>query len=167
MTQYSEHREFILECHRLAIQAGEKGNHTFGAVLVYEGQIVARAENTVNTDDDQFQHAEYRLVHQARRELTEEVVRQSTLYTSTEPCFLCAASILMAGIPCVVYSVGYESFGRILPPDRRYIAIEEVAQRLRPETEIIGPVLEEEGMKVYQYWGGEFAPLEELLRRFA
>jgi tRNA(Arg) A34 adenosine deaminase TadA len=158
-----EHHEFIRECHRLAIEAGKNGDEPFGAVLVRGGEIIMRAANTVNTQDDTFQHAEYRLVLQARKELSEEVVAESTLYSSTAPCVLCSGAILSTTLAGVVYSVGYEAFGG---RGRPHVSIDDLAARLRPEMFVLGSVLEDEGMKAYEWWAGEFTPLEQLLSRW-
>lgn len=160
-----DHERFIRECLRLAISAGKKGNHTFGAVLVHEGEIVLTAENTVNTDQDDFHHAEYNLVMVSRKAFSPDVLAASTLYTSTAPCLLCTAAILEADIGRIVYSVSYEAFGRLLPGDHKYISCDEIARRLGRETQVIGPILEDEGLQVFQYWEGHFTPLEEILRR--
>ncbi|HAL49427.1 MAG: nucleoside deaminase [SAR202 cluster bacterium] len=158
-----EHHEFIRECHRLAIEAGKNGDEPFGAVLVSDGEIIMRAMNTVNTDDDSFQHAEYRLVVQARKDLSEDVLAGSTLYSSTAPCVLCSGAILSTPLAGVVYSVGYEAFGR---RNRPYVKLDELADRLNPPLLVLGRVLEDEGKKAYEWWAGEFTPLEELLRRW-
>ncbi len=158
-----EHQEFIRECHRLAVEAGKNGDEPFGAVLVRGGEIIMRASNTVNTDSDSFQHAEYRLVLQARKELSEEVIAESTLYSSTAPCVLCCGAILSTSLAGVVYSVGYEAFGR---RTRAHVSIDELAGRLRPEMLVLGSVLEDEGMKAYEWWAGEYTPLEQLLQRW-
>lgn len=149
-----QHESFIRECHALAISAGKKGNHTFGALLVHRGEIIMRAENTVNTEDDRFRHAEYNLVMQSRAAFPPAVLAESTLYTSTAPCLLCTANILWADIARIVYSVSYETFSRSVAPGYRYISCAEIAQRLGKQTEVIGPILEEEGLQVFQYWEG-------------
>lgn len=158
-----EHHELIRECHRLAIEAGKNGDEPFGAVLVRGGEIIMRAVNTVNTDGDSFQHAEYRLVLKARKELSEDVIAESTLYTSTAPCILCCGAILSTTLAGVVYSVGYEAFGR---RPRPHVSIDDLAERLRPEMFVLGSVLEDEGMKAYEWWAGEFTPLERLMSRW-
>jgi tRNA(Arg) A34 adenosine deaminase TadA len=149
-----DHEAFVRQCHQLAISAGKKGNHTFGAVLVHDGEIIATAENTVNTDQDNFRHAEYNLVMQNKDKFSEEVLSASTLYTSTAPCYLCTATILAAGISKIVYSVSYEAFAKLIPGGYQYIPCEEFAERLGTDTRVIGPILEEEGLGVFRYWEG-------------
>jgi tRNA(Arg) A34 adenosine deaminase TadA len=148
----TQHEQFIRQCLDLAISAGKKGNHTFGAVLVHDGQVIMTAENTVNSDNDDTRHAELNLVVKSQRDFSPEVLRASTLYTSTAPCLMCTATIHSAGISRIVYSVSYETFAGLIPGGYKYISCQEVYERLETEAEIIGPVLEKEGLKVYGYW---------------
>jgi tRNA(Arg) A34 adenosine deaminase TadA len=125
-----EHESFIRECHSLAINAGKKGNQPFGAVLVHEGRIIMKAENTVETDKDTMRHAEYNLVLLSKQALSKDIMEHSILYTSTAPCILCTASILTMNIPKIVYSVSNETFGKLIPGVYRYISCEKVITRL-------------------------------------
>src|SRR4051812_39068634 len=78
----------------VAWRAREHGNHPFGAVLVDTGnQVVLEAENTVVTEQDCTGHAETNLVRLASRRFTPEQLATCTLYTSTEPCAMCAGAI--------------------------------------------------------------------------
>jgi tRNA(Arg) A34 adenosine deaminase TadA len=156
--------EFIRECHSLAINAGKKGNHTFGAILVHDGQIIMKAENTVETEKDSMRHAEYNLVLQSKKVFSKDILEQCVLYTSTAPCLLCTATILMAYIPKIVYSVSHETFDKLIPGVHRYISCDEIVKRLGSNTEVVGPILEDEGLLVFQYWGGKFTPLEQILQ---
>lgn len=146
------HEVFIRMTHELAISAGQKGNHTFGALLVHQGKVIATAENTVRTDRDSTRHAELNLVVKAERDLTAEVIRASTLYTSTAPCLMCTAAIWFAGITRLVFSVSYEAFASLIPEEYKFIPCSEIYQRLSTPLDLTGPILEEEGLTVYQYW---------------
>jgi tRNA(Arg) A34 adenosine deaminase TadA len=146
----TNHEGFIKQCHDLAISAGKKGNHTFGAVLVHKNEGIMKAENTVNSDDDPTRHAELNLVVKSRRVFSQDILKVSILYTSTAPCLMCTAAIWEAGITKIAYSVSYEAFFRL--SGYQSIPCEEVFDRLGTPVEIIGPILEEEGLAVFQYW---------------
>jgi tRNA(Arg) A34 adenosine deaminase TadA len=152
MTSLMHHEGFIRQCLELAISAGKKGNHTFGALLVDEDQVILTAENTVRTDQDSTRHAELNLIVKGERTLPSEVLKRSTLYTSTAPCQMCATVIWSAGITKIVYSVSYEAFAKLIPGGYRYIPCDEVYQRLGSVLDLQGPILEEEGLQVFQYW---------------
>ena len=74
------------------------GDHPFGALLVKDGEVVLTAVNTVNTDHDNTRHAELNLVSQAMRQFDADFLADCVLYTSTEPCAMCAGAIYWAGI---------------------------------------------------------------------
>lgn len=161
------HESLIRETYELAISAGKKGNATFGALLVYDGEFIMRAENTTQTDNDEQHHAEYNLAVNAKQTLSQEILSRSTIYSSSYPCPMCTEAILAAGIPRIVYGVGHANFARLLPKDVVIPSTEETVRASGAATEVIGPFLEDEGMLVFQYWGGEFTPLEKLLAEFA
>lgn len=95
--------DLAIEQARLARAAG---NHPFGAVLVDAGgAVVLSAQNTVVTESDVTGHAETNLVRLASRSLGRDL-RGYALYTSTEPCAMCAGAIYWAGISKVVFALG-------------------------------------------------------------
>jgi tRNA(Arg) A34 adenosine deaminase TadA len=158
-----EHEPFIRKAIGLAIASGKKGNDTFGAVLVHEGHIIASAENTQNAGQG-YGHAEYNLAIQAAQQFPESVLRECTFYCSATPCPRCAFSILAIGIRRIVISVEHEAFATLIPGQFSMLSIQEIVRRLElKEVEVLGPVLEDEGMHAFEYWGGAYHPLDELL----
>ena len=162
-----DHESLIRETYELAISAGKKGNATFGALLVCDGEVIMRAENTTETDNDEEHHAEYNLATNAKQTLSEEILSRSTIYSSAYPCPMCTEAILAAGIPCIMYGVGHANFARLIPKEVFIPSTEETVRAAGAATEVLGPFLEEEGMLVFQYWGGSFTPLDKLLAEFA
>lgn len=143
---------FMRRAFDLAASAASKGNHPFGAVLVYSGEVTLTAENTVNTSMDQTRHAELNLVAEARRTYPRDHLSECTLYASTAPCPMCAYAIWEAGIKRIFYGVTYETFARLVTKGAPYIPVEEIYKQLKTPAEIIGGVLEEEGTRVYRNW---------------
>lgn len=88
----------------LAWEARERGDHPFGALLVTAGGAVVEARNSVVTGADPTGHAETNLVRLAGR-LDFAVRGGSTLYTSTEPCAMCAGAIYWSGVGRVVFAL--------------------------------------------------------------
>jgi tRNA(Arg) A34 adenosine deaminase TadA len=96
---------FIRQAVTVADKAMAKGNHPFGAVLVdAEGKVIAEGENTFQTDGGPG-HAETNLARWAAREHSPEYLETCTLYTSVEPCCMCAGTIYWAGIGTVVFGM--------------------------------------------------------------
>jgi tRNA(Arg) A34 adenosine deaminase TadA len=92
----------------LAAEARAAGNHPFGARLVGDdGMVLAEAHNSVVVDHDPTGHAETNLVRLAgpRAALRGIDLSATVLYTSTEPCAMCAGAIYWAGIGRVVYAM--------------------------------------------------------------
>lgn len=148
----TSHEPFIRQAFDLAISAGKKGNHPFGALLVYQDKVILKSENTVYTDLNVHSHAEINLMIKARREIPFEVLQESTLYTSTAPCMMCCASIWYRGIQRVVYGVSYKTFARITGEQDKSIPCDKLYRETGKPLEWIGPVLEEEGIRVFCYW---------------
>jgi len=89
----------------VADKAMAKGNHPFGAILVdADGNVIAEGENTFQTDGGPG-HAETNLARHAAREYSPEFLATCTLYTSVEPCCMCAGTIYWAGIGAVVFGM--------------------------------------------------------------
>ena len=149
------HESFIMQAYELAINSGKNGNHTFGALLVHDGKVILTAENTVNTDKNCTNHAEMNLIARAHRELPPEVISESTLYTSTAPCMVCCASMYYAGIKRIVYGVSYEGLRRLTSFEDNSIPCDKIYKQTGKVLEWIGPILEEEGLKVFRYWPKE------------
>lgn len=151
-TDADHHERFIRQAYDLAISAGKKGDHTFGALLVHDGRVLMTAENTVNTDQNPMHHAEFNLTVRARNTFPPEVLRESTLYASTAPCMSCCSTIWYAGFKRVVYGVSYEGFAKVTGMKDKAIPCDRLYQHTDTKLEWIGPVLEKEGLKVFCCW---------------
>lgn len=96
---------------RLAIAEARKSETPFGAVIVKDGQVIQSSGNTVQPDSDPTCHAEVNAIRQLTRRLgSASLLGDYTLYTTCEPCAMCAATCLWAGIQTIVYGVGVDDF---------------------------------------------------------
>lgn len=161
------HELYIRRCYELAVSAGKKGFDTFGALVVHDGDILAEAENTADYARGLFGHAEFNAVHKCANRYADDVLREAVLYTSCAPCARCLMAIASLGMRRIVYGVSYQSFGLLLPFEPKTIDYPSVLSQMDVEMEMTGPVLEDEGMHVFEYWGGAYRPLDELLRESA
>ncbi len=158
-----DNERYIRRCYELAVEAGKKGHDTFGAVLVHNGKILKEAENTADYQKGLFGHAEFNLVHQCANKYSDQVLRESVLYTSCAPCERCLGAIASLGVQTVVFGVSYKEFSKLTPSDYLPIDREGLMEQLGLKIQLIGPVLEDDGMHVFEYWGGEYHPLEDLI----
>ena len=129
----------------VAQAARDHGNHPFGAILVDENnQVVLEAENTVVTGRDCTGHAETNLMRLASQQLLPEKLELCTLYTSTEPCAMCAGAIHWGNVRRVIYALSavalYEIAGP--SPDNLVLPCQEVFARSQRQVEVKGPALE-------------------------
>ena len=155
--------KYMKRCYELAISAGKKGFDTFGAVLVCDGQILEEAENTADYEKKVFGHAEFNLVHKCANKYTDDILEKSVVYTSCAPCERCLAAIASLGVHQVVCGVSYKEFCKLLPFDYQAVDREGLLKQLGIDMILTESVLEEEGMHVFEWWGGEYRPLEELI----
>ena len=159
--------QFIKRCYELAINAGKKGFDTFGAVLVHNGNILEEAENTSDYEKKIFGHAEFNLVHKCADKYSDDVLAESVLYTSCAPCERCLAAIASLGVRKVVCGVSYKEFSKLTPVDYEPVDREGLLEKLGIKMTLKESVLEDEGMHVFEWWGGEYHPLEELIAEMA
>jgi tRNA(Arg) A34 adenosine deaminase TadA len=154
-------QKFIRKALEVARRARQRGNHPFGAILVGpENEILLEAENTVVTDKDVTGHAETNLIRSASQKYTPEYLESCTVYTSTEPCPMCAGAIYWSNVRCVVYGLSEERLYALVGDDTTdavlRLGCREVFERGIRLIEVIGPVLEEEAVKVHEgFWVAE------------
>ncbi|MGH3033414.1 MAG: nucleoside deaminase [Gaiellaceae bacterium] len=148
----------LLRAIELARLAREHGNHPFGALLVDgEGNVLLEAENTVVTEHDSTGHAEANLVRLASRQLDPAALGGCTLYTSTEPCAMCAGAIYWSNVRRVVFALGEETFRSVAGAnpanDALALPCREVFARGDHAVEVSGPQLEEQALAVHdEFW---------------
>lgn len=74
-----------------------------GAVVVKDGEVLARARNRREADRDPTAHAEVIAIRRAARKLGSWRLDGCTLYVTLEPCAMCAGAIVLSRIPRLVY----------------------------------------------------------------
>ena len=92
-------REALLEAEK-ALAAGEV---PIGAVMVRDGEIIARGHNLRNTAKNPLRHAEIDIINEAAGIVGDWRLEDCTLYVTVEPCPMCAGAIVQARIPKVVF----------------------------------------------------------------
>ena len=147
-----EHEALIRAAIRLAGQAVQHGNHPFGALLVKDSEVLMQAENSVLADDNSTHHAELNLVRRATQRFDAATLAQCTLYTSTEPCAMCAGAIYIAGITRVVYGCSGATLAALSGWPYSIPCRAVFAQGTQPVT-VVGPMLESEAASVHAtFW---------------
>ena len=86
-------------------EAAERdGEVPVGAVVVFEGEIIARGNNRVLRDSDPTAHAEMVAMRAAGKVLENYRLEGCSMYVTLEPCAMCAGAILHARIARLVYA---------------------------------------------------------------
>jgi len=141
--------QFLRRSFEVARRAVTHGNHPFGAILVDEHHnLLMEAENSFMPSRDGTAHAERLLATQACTTLSAEILAKATLYSSAEPCAMCAGAIYWAGIGRVVYGLGEQRL-RVITGDHPEnptldLPCRDVFNSGQRSIEVVGPMLEDE-----------------------
>lgn len=130
---------------REARKAAQKGEVPVGAVVVRDGEVMARAHNLRETRADPTAHAEILALRGAAREAGTWRLEGATVYCSLEPCAMCAGALVNARVERLVFG----------PTDEKSGACGTVVDLLNQpafnhRVEACGGVLEEEALEVLQ-----------------
>ncbi|WP_396643577.1 nucleoside deaminase [Microbacterium sp.] len=149
----------LRESLRVAERSRAEGSHPFGSLVVdVRGRIVSSyGNNSLPPHGDPTQHAEMRAVAAAARLLGPDGMRGSTLFTSAEPCAMCAGAAYWTGIDRVVYAL---SETRLLSLTGAHeenptlaLPCREVFARGQRTVQVVGPLLEDEAAEAHAgFW---------------
>ncbi|MBD5784791.1 nucleoside deaminase [Cellulosimicrobium terreum] len=144
----------------VAQDAKDRGRHPFGAIVVAaDGRTVlaTRGNNSMPPEGDPTQHAELAAVAAAARAVPLDELAGATLYTSAEPCAMCAGAVYWTGVGRVVYAL---SESRLLaltgdnPENPTFdLPCREVFARGQRHVDVVGPALEDEAATPHEgFW---------------
>jgi tRNA(adenine34) deaminase len=141
----SSDEHFMREALKEAQQAFEADEVPIGAVIVKDGEVLARAHNLREKLNDPTAHAELISIKSASAKLNSWRLLDTTLYVTLEPCPMCAGAIVLARIKRVV-------FGAIDPKAGAAGTLMNLLNdaRLNHQVEFTSGVLAEESKKLLQ-----------------
>lgn len=87
---------------RVALAEAKQGDAPYGAAIVKDGEIAIAAHNTVKRDRDPSAHAEVNAIRLLAKKLNSTSLEGYTLYTTCEPCPMCATACVWAGISEII-----------------------------------------------------------------
>jgi tRNA(Arg) A34 adenosine deaminase TadA len=136
----------------LANETGEAGNRPFGAVVVgADGEVISEGANSVATSGDVTEHAELDAITTACAEGRTDDLVGSTVYASGEPCPMCSAALVWAGVSRVVFAASAAEFGAILEGGPRFgLGCADVITSAEAGIEVSGPHLGEEAFDPFR-----------------
>ncbi len=146
---------YLRQAIALADKARERGNRPFGALIVAaNGQVLAEASNANGESGDCTAHAELSAIRLASPLHCRDALATATLYSSAEPCVMCAGAIFWSAIGRVVYGIDAERLrvfrGERLDQKDAELSCRDVFERSSHPIECIGPSLIAEASQSHQ-----------------
>ena len=152
-------QEVLRRAIALSEAAVAQGARPFGSVVCDgEGRIVSEAGSVAPVDPrDWTAHSEMQALRAASAVMSWDALGRATIYASGEPCPMCAAAIYWCNIRRLVFSVSEPSMRALRAPYERAAGIEirckEIFARCGRQVEVVGPLLEQEGLAAHrQFW---------------
>ncbi len=138
----------------LALNAGAeamaRGDWPTGSVIVLAGEVLASGQNRQNTQSDITVHAETDALRNAFRRLGAVDLTGATLYTTMEPCPMCAEAMRMARIARLVLGLRHKDLNRV---DLGSYSIEAYCAMLAWPLDIVTGVRHHECLELRRRWG--------------
>jgi tRNA(Arg) A34 adenosine deaminase TadA len=152
-SELDEH--FLRRSFEVARRSMTHGNHPFGAILVdRDRNVLIEVENGYMPSRDGTAHAERLLATQACTTFGPDVLKGATLYSSAEPCAMCAGAIYWAGIGRLVYGLSEHRLRGVTGdhPENPTLDLpcREVFRSGQRATEVVGPLLEDEAEALHE-----------------
>jgi tRNA(Arg) A34 adenosine deaminase TadA len=150
MAQIVEHERLLRRAFEVARRSRTRGDHPFGALLAGpDGNVLMEQENGFTSEGrDMTAHAERLLASCASRAYDAAFLATCTLYSSAEPCAMCAGAIYWAGIGRVVYGQSEKSLKAVTGAHAENPTLDLPCRTVfaagQRAVEVIGPLLEDE-----------------------
>jgi tRNA(Arg) A34 adenosine deaminase TadA len=149
-----DHETLLSRAFAVARRARARGNHPFGAILVgAAGDVLIETENGFLPDRDMTAHAERLLATAASKQFGSDVLSGCTLYSSAEPCAMCAGAIYWAGIGRVVFGLSERRLKTMTGDHAENPTLDLPCRTVfaagQRHVEVIGPLLEDEAVALH------------------
>ena len=167
-SQLPTEQDFALLRRTIALseQSRARGRHPFAALVADEhGNVISEAgNNSMPPEGDPTQHAELVAAAKAARLRTPQQLARATLYTSAEPCCMCAGAVYWTGIGRVVYALSEHALLGLTgdhPENPTFsLPCREVFARGQRAVAVLGPLLEDEAAAAHRGFWTDAAPDE-------
>ncbi len=133
---------------RLALEEAKKGDAPYGAILVKDDRVIEKAYNTVKQDSDPSAHAEINVIRKLTATLKNPSLEGYTIYTTGEPCPMCATACVWAGVSEIIYGASIEDLISV-NQSQINISCEEVIAKSFRKIQITKGILREECIKLF------------------
>lgn len=158
--KYEDHLRLLRLCVEISRQARLAGNTPFGCLLAGpNGDVLWEQGNVEIAESACTGHAETKLMEEVSKRYTKETLWTCTLYTTAEPCAMCAGAVYRGNVGSVVYGLSEKRLGDLTGDHPQNptlnLPCRDIFRRGRKPVTVIGPFpeLEEEIIAVHRgYW---------------
>ena len=141
------HEKFMNE----ALAEAKKGDLPYGAVIVKDDEIVIRSYNTAQTDNDVSAHGEINALRAFTKQYgySLDALSEYTLYTTCEPCPMCAAACAWAGVSQIVFGA---STKQLIDLGTKQIDVtcKTVVDQSFQDIKVVGAILADECLELFK-----------------
>lgn len=134
---------------KIALLEAKQGDSPYGAVIVRDNQVVATGHNTAKRDSDPSAHAEINVIRSLTAKINNPDLEGYTLYTTGEPCPMCATACVWAGITEIICGASIQDLIEINQPQVN-IACEQIIARGFREIRVTKGVLKAECLDLFK-----------------
>ncbi len=147
------------EAIRLSIQnVQERIGGPFGAVIVKDGEIIARGTNRVTLDNDPTAHAEVVAIREACKVLGNFQLNNCIIYSSCEPCPMCLSAIFWAR-PLALYFANSKEDAALIHFDDAFI-YHQIVKPLEERGIYTRQMMREEALEAFRLWSSSVDKIE-------
>ncbi len=141
--------EYMLQAIHLAFD-GMRHNRggPFGAVIVKNDTVIGRGCNQVTSSNDPTAHAEMVAIRQASATISNFCLSGAVLYTSCEPCPMCAMACVWAGVSRIYFGASIDDAAEF--GNQVKIYCREIAEKAWYELQVEGGLLREECRELFR-----------------
>lgn len=151
--------DFMREAIRLSVENVELGNGgPFGAVIVKDGEIIARGANQVTSSNDPTAHAEVVAIRTACEVLGTFQLDGCEIYSSCEPCPMCLGAIYWAR-PDRIYFANTKEDAKEIYFDDQFI-YEEIERPIAERKLFTQQMMRDEAIVAFQKWSDSTGKIE-------
>jgi tRNA(Arg) A34 adenosine deaminase TadA len=140
---------FIKIVYELARESAKNNGDPFAAILVLDNEICHKSLDISVKSSNPTLHAELNVISEYCSQRKIISLDGYTLYCNVEPCIMCSGAIHWSRISKIVYGISQKSLQNI-SKGKQKPNCEELINIGSRKVEVIGPLLEEEGIKVFK-----------------
>ncbi len=132
----------------LALAEAKKGDSPYGAVIVRDNEVAAKAYNTVIRDSDPSAHAEMNAIRNLTTNNNSPSLAGYIIYASGEPCPMCAAACIWAGVEEIIIGASIEDLINI-NQSQIHLSCEELISKSSKNIKVTKGILQQESIALF------------------